>query len=401
MIAVDRQFFVDLETGDRSAIPDHFTPDRIQRIIQFAQAKGDPVVVEQRRARRLRWTHMVGDIVVYDQWSPYETYTLTPFFPYFRRGMTIGMIDDLLDPQDEINRRRSARLNIVGRSSNSGWIIEEKTMSTQAKAKHERDSSAPGYTLYYDSKGGKYQPPSLINNQVTPIAMQQLEEESEGDLKEISGINPDALGQVDKVQSGRAIEAKQRQTVVGLEGYLSNWRRSKTMLGRKDLNLVQRHYTEQRIIRVVGEGRDAVEMVINQRSAMGIINNVSLGKYQVSVDEAPLSATFLDAQFEELMRMKELLMPIPDDFLIDASSIGRKEELKARMGDQRVQEYLMESSALTSTMGAPGAGGQPGMARPSGGSGPQRDDNVVSLGSRRGAEGGNLPPAEPGRPPVG
>jgi hypothetical protein len=56
---------------------------------------------------RIRHTVTAADVVLYDDWSPYETMTVVPYFAYFRRGKTMGMVEDLLDPQREVNKRRS------------------------------------------------------------------------------------------------------------------------------------------------------------------------------------------------------------------------------------------------------------------------------------------------------
>ena len=76
------------------------------------------------------------------------------------------------------------------------------------------------------------------------------------------------------------------------------------------------------------EQSDPQQIVINQRVAGAIMNNVTLGKYAAHVDETPLSASFLDGVFNELLRLKELGVPIPDDWVVDVSSLPRKEELK-------------------------------------------------------------------------
>ena len=74
---VNRRYILDLETGDREAIPDHFTTEMIRKLLDYAAIKygsrgtTSPLRAVIRPGRRLRWTTMCGDIVVYDGWSPY------------------------------------------------------------------------------------------------------------------------------------------------------------------------------------------------------------------------------------------------------------------------------------------------------------------------------------------
>lgn len=371
-------FWVDYETGDKRAIPDHWNRDRVQKSVEWAMEQGNPVVVEERSVKRLRWTQMVGDVIVHDDWSPYRTPTVIPFFPYFRRGQTMGMVSSLIDSQQEINKRRSARLNTINRQSNGLWIYPKGGLSPEERSNLESHGSRPGTVVEYDPGRNAQLPPP---RQEFPAPDNQgqaaLEKEAEDDLKVIAGINDSALGQLDRVQSGRAIEARQRQSIVGLEGFQTNWSRTKKLCGRKQLELVQDHYVEERIIRVRGErDDDPRSIMLNERTAAGVINNVQMGKYEVSISEAPMSKSFLEGQFEEMLRLKELMVPIPDEFLVDASSIGRKEELKEGLREMREMQQREEAQdAASGNAQGPGPGG-----------------------SRVDDAGGSLPNGEPGAP---
>ena len=348
-------FFVDYDTGDQRRIPDDWGPERVQKVLAWSQQTGEHIAVVRKRVRRLRWTHMIGDIVVFDEWSPYDTMTLVPFFPYFRRGQTRGMVHDLLSIQDEVNVRRTARLNIIGRTSNSGWKYEKGSLTPEMKRRLEKEGGMPGLMLEWTKGADKeLSEPQQISPVQAPVSIEQLEKEAESDMKEVAGINDSALGQVDQATiSGRAIQARQQQTVIGLEGFISNYHRSKELFGKKQLEVVQQHYTEQRIVRVTGPGSTPIEAVLNQRSAAGIINNVTLGRYDVMIDETSLSDSFLAGQFNELLNMQQVGIPIPSSFIIDASSLGRKDELKIA---------VQQAEQAQQAAGVPPGGQKPGSA---------------------------------------
>lgn len=391
-VSIRRWFIVDMEAGDRRPVPDHWTADQRQKLLDWAAAEHQPVAIALLPCRRLRWTHMIGDVVAYDGWSPYESMTVTPFFPYWRRGMTQGMVESLLDSQDEINKRRSARLNIVGRASSGGWMFPKGCLDPMQKENLQRFGSTPGVQIEYEPGRNMDWKPEPISPGVPPMAMAQLEHESEADLKDISGINAAALGQLEQsALSGRAILARQRQAVVGLEFLVANYGRTKRLQGAKLQQMVQNHYTEQRTIRTVGEGTSQISTVINQRSAMGIRNDVALGTYTAMIDDRPLTDDFLAAQFEEMLKLKQLGMPIPDEFLIDASTFPRKEELKDALQAQRQQEEAMLQAGMVPSHQAAGGGANHPPARKPKGLGPG--------GSLTGPDGGSISgDSEPGRP---
>lgn len=388
-------FFVDLNTGDTSPVPETWGVPRMQRVLQTAQARGEQMILQQRNVRKVRWTHMIGDVIVYDRWSDYKKFTITPFFPYFRRGKTKGFVESLIDSQREINVRRSARQNIIGRSSNGGWSFAKGTLTAEQKANLEQNGGRPGFQLEWDPKGNTLPKPEMIQIGQAPVSVGELEKEAHDNMMEIAGINQAALGQMDGSNiSGRNVLAQQKQTVIGLEGFQNNFHRTMKLAGDLQKEIIQDFYTQERVVRITGPGANPQEAVINQRVADRITNDVTSGKFDTSTSETSLSESFLAAQFSELMELKQLGLPVPDDFLVDASSVGRKDELRAALQAARQQE-AQAAAAGAPPPGAPANrsahGTKPGGPPPRG-TGPG--------GSRIGPDGGSAPAGpEPGAPP--
>lgn len=358
-------FFVDLESGQREMIPDKWLKSpagrmKIEKIMAFAASRGEAIRILKMMTRRVRWTQMAADTILYDDWSPHEQFTITGFFPYFRRGVTKGMVESLIDPQREHNKRRSARLNIIMRAAHSGWIYDKDSLDVTQEENLKRFGSSAGVHIKYNSKGGTLPPPKQIEPPTSPEAMRQLEREAEDDLKQISGINDSALGQLDVGQSGRAIEARQRQTVVGLEVFLQNYKRSKELLGYAVLWNVQKHYTEERVYKVIGEDGKPERLVINQATANAIVSNIQIGDYRILIDESPVSASFMEAQFAEALMLREKGVPIPDDVLIELSSLGMKDVIKQRVDAVRAQMGMAPTAGAASG-GAPPTAAPPGV----------------------------------------
>ena len=326
--------FVDMETGDRVPIPEDWGKAEVARALYYAQSVNNPLQIVKRPVRRVRWSTLIGDVLVYDNWSFYDSFTITPFFPYFRRGVTAGMVNDLIDPQREVNKRRSARLDIISRTANSGWKYHEDSLDDEQEGRLEQFGAMPGFRLKW--KGSQWQEPQKIDASPPPMAMERLEDDNNEDIQQISGINESAMGELDRVQSGKAIEARQRQAVLAIQPYMDNFKRSKELLAKKELRVVQRHYTEERLVRHMGDNDRMVEKIINQRAGDRILNDITRGKYTVTVDQQPLSSTFASAQFEEVLsifdRFKgEIPLGPLADVIIDMSSLSDKEEIKERL----------------------------------------------------------------------
>lgn len=369
-----RNVFIDLETGDKKVLPKDWGRDRIEKALLYAEYVDNACTVEQRMVERMHWQTTCGDLILYDRESFYDTYTMTGYFPYFRRGVTRGMVEDLIDPQKEKNKSRSNRVEIESKTANGGWLYHEKSLDPVQQARLQKLGSTPGVNIKW--KGEVTGKPEPIK--ATPAAMsyERLEQNADEDIRRISGVNESALGDTDiSNQSGRAIEARQRQAVISVQMYMDNFRRSKHLRGKLDLAVFQNYYTERRIFRVLGEdgNRDpfAINELINDpvSGAKRILNDITLGKYTVVVDERPLNPTFEAAQFEEAMGILEKLapalgnfLPMFADLLIGMSSLPRKQEwierFQALMGQVQAQQ---DATAMGGP--APSGGPQPSPGR--------------------------------------
>ena len=115
--------FVDPVTGDSRDAPDEWSETKIKK---FGKQYGLSVISKVKR--KVRWTVTCDQIVLHDDWSPYDNFTLIPFFAYFRRGRPFGMVRNLLSPQEQLNKIASQELHIVNTTANSGWMVESGSL---------------------------------------------------------------------------------------------------------------------------------------------------------------------------------------------------------------------------------------------------------------------------------
>ena len=108
------------------------------------------------------------------------------------------------------------------------------------------------------------------------------------------------------------------------------------------LGLIKKFYTEQRVIQVTNEEdpmKPREPMVINEMTPEGIIvNDLTIGEYDVIVGTAPARDNFDDIQFAQALELKQMGVPIPDDVIIEYSNLQRKNELARRIRIMTGQE---------------------------------------------------------------
>jgi len=138
---------------------------------------------------------------------------------------------------------------------------------------------------------------------------------------------------------------------------LDNLRKTRQYLAEKILNLLQTFYTEQRVIQVTNDSdplKPREPMIINEMTPEGtIINDLTLGEYDVVVSTAPARDSFDEVQFAEALNLRNAGVAIPDDAIIEYSHLAKKGELAKRIrmitGVERTPEQ-MEIAAMQQQM---------------------------------------------------
>jgi hypothetical protein len=185
-------------------------------------------------------------------------------------------------------------------------------------------------------------PPSKIQPNQIPTGLDRIAMKAAANIKTISGVNDSMLGTDSAEVSGIAIQAKQNRGAIMIQVPLDNLRKSRQYLAESILNLIQAFYTEQRVIQVTNEAdpmKPREEMIVNEMTPEGaVINDLTLGEYDVIVATAPARDSFDETQFAEALSLRQAGVVIPDDAIIEYSHLARKGELATRIRQMTGQE---------------------------------------------------------------
>jgi len=321
------EFFVDPNTGDQRIVPDGWSEQRVKK---FAKTYNLGVITKMQR--KVRWTVTCDKIVLHDDWSPYEDFTIVPFFAYFRRGKPFGLVRNLLSPQDQLNKIASQELHIVNTTANSGWVVESGSLVGMTADDLETKGAETGLILEYNR--GSQPPEKIAPNQI-PTGLDRISQKAAMNIKVISGVNDSMLGSDTAEVSGIAIQAKQNRGAIMIQVPLDNLRKTRQYLAEKVLNLVQRFYTEQRVIQITNEDdplKPREPIVLNQMTPEGrVVNDLTMGEYDVIIGTAPARDSFDEMQFAEVLSLRQVGVMIPDDVVVEYSHLARKGELAKRI----------------------------------------------------------------------
>lgn len=332
---IDRQKFVYKmtdclvwpETGDIKIVED-MTEE------QVAQATAAGAIKARRMKKRVKWLVTTYSATLFDQFSPYPSFTVVPYFAYFRRGQTGGLVDNAIGPQEALNKAVSQFVHIINTSANSGWKVEQNSLTNMKVADLETVGAKTGLVLEY--KQGTKAPEKITPNTV-PTGVDRLIDRATTALKDVTV--PDSMrGLQGNAVSGTAKQADQFASQQQLAVPMDNLSYSRHLLASRIVKLIQRYYDSYRIFRITETdpmtGQKVEKLLeINKMAPDGsYINDVTIGQYDVVITEQPMQVTFENSQFNQAMELKGKGVNIPDAFMVRYSSLADKAELTEAMG---------------------------------------------------------------------
>ena len=342
-----QKFFLAPQTGDTRPVPAEFNA---QQIAHFVQNYGFQIIT--KLVRRIRWVVIADNVVLHDDWSPYKHFTVVPYFPYMRRGHTIGLVENLLGPQELLNKVTSQELHVVNTTANSGYKVKAGSLANMTVAELESKGAQTG--LVIEVNGDPDKDVQKITPNAVPSGLDRISYKAEESIKTISGVSDSMQGQDRADVAAKAIQAKRQAGSTNLVKPLDNLIRTDFIMARNILDLVQEFYTEERLMTITHDQAtgESETFAINQPNPQPetgeeppespyqeIVNDLTLGEYDVVVSSVPHRETLEDSQFEQAMSMREAGVMLPDSVLIDSSRLNNKKDiLKQMAGDQTSPE---------------------------------------------------------------
>lgn len=212
-----------------------------------------------------------------------------------------GIVKALNDPQKWANKWLSQILHIINTNAKGGLIYEEGVFKNPTKAMQEW---ARPDSLTEVARGGlerlKEKPPGQF-----PNGHEKLLEFAITSMPQISGVNMELLGLVERDQPGVLEQQRKKSGYAILAVYFDSLRRYRKLQGRTMLHYIQNYISDGRLVKIVGgDGLEQYVPLVRQHDSV---------EYDVVVDEAPMSQNQKDAVWGMLIQMMPMLQkqPIP------------------------------------------------------------------------------------------
>lgn len=319
-------------------------------------------VVVDRVVNKMAISRVVGNVVLeYHSPAilPVDEFFVVPFYCNKRDNDYWGKVEDIKDPQREVNKRHSQIVDIGNKCTGYGWWYDATTFPLpKDEEDFKKNVSSSGFTI----KVADIQaPPKEHVGGEIPAVLSQLLTLSHQSIAELMNItvNPNGAN-----ESNAMFQYRQKLLFAGNEYVFDNLKFAKIQLGRLVIAMVQDTYTAERIWKLLidedsrlrseepAPGEEATGVMIEgqplsqyqEEDVHKILEDNDLTKTQVVVTEGVYSPSVRQAIFAVLADLKQAGADVPLELMFEFADLPK--EVK-----NKILKVLADSAAAATEEG--------------------------------------------------
>jgi hypothetical protein len=265
-------------------------------------------------------------------------------------------VEEVKDPQREINKRHSQAIDIINKQANYNWIIDDDVFKgAREEEEFKQNSSTPGFVIKVNSMRNM---PEKVEGSKMPSEIVAMMDLSSNKLREIMNIPAEASGFSEREFSGIALQEKKQSTQMANQFLFDNLDSAKRILAKRVMVKVQEIYDVERIVRLVNNSRpqsdsDVQKNQINESEAAAMLENEDLMKYDVVSTPSFTSPTARTANFAIIFELAKQGVIQDPSIIIGASDIPNKAEIlgqlaQAAQASQEAEKQKQNTEVLKS-----------------------------------------------------
>lgn len=288
-----------------------------------------------------------------------QNFMFTPVFCYdFHADMkqTQSVIDELIDAQSDYNKTRSTLLEMLVRFSSLGYLVEEGAIDGFEADYTNKEIG--GYKRIKRGRMGSIQPEQYPT---IPPELFRNAEESKYLLEYIAGTPKTVMGMSESSSEPASLNRQRTAAAVQLIQHIyDNLDQAIQQVGENIIPNIQKFMTMPRIFRITNDFDkpeyleiNKPELIIEQGKVIQrILNDVTIGKYDIVVANSPYSPTEREAEFIKLVDVMKFAMTINPEFaikmfpiMVKASDSSYRADILEALGMMGNQKDDRESQA--------------------------------------------------------
>lgn len=322
------------------------------------------LAVESRQSKRteIKWAKISGSKVLETGVFPGK---FIPIVPVYGAVNWIGnerhvfsLVHFAKDPQRLFNYWKSAEAHILQKNQDEILAVEH-----EAIAGFEDEWLNPGKygaSRYRsrDENGTQYAAPQRIGAAQPPTGILNATATSQALISDTLNMHAPQMGQDVNSQSGRAIGLLQRQADTAHFHFQDNLNKSLRQCGRILVDLYPRLYDTPMVRRIIGKDGEEEMVKLNaqpetpdemSKAIDGILNNLSMGRYDVRIDTGPSFNTQREQSFQLLMQVAQFapgVMQSAGDLIIKDSPLVNAKEIADRIKKTMLPQLLEDDPSV-------------------------------------------------------
>jgi hypothetical protein len=224
------------------------------------------------------------------------------------KGTWYGIVRAMIDPQKWANKWLAQTLHIMNTNAKGGLIAEEDAFDDVNEAQ-DTWSSPDAITIVSRGaiSGQKIMPKPQVQ---FPAGMDQLMQFAVSSIRDVSGVNLELLGMVNRDQPGIVEDARKQAGMTVLASMFDGLRRYRKEQGRLLLWYLTTFMSDGRLVRIGGPESAQYVPLIRMPDTL---------EYDVIVDDTPSSPNLKEKTWDALMQLMPMLqnMQVPAQVWID------------------------------------------------------------------------------------
>jgi hypothetical protein len=333
-----------LDTGEVGEVD----ASQLKQLKANAAAAGVKLEIS-KQPRTVYYTAVLGrDIISWGKSQSQKAFARNAITGYRDRNKRqwTGLVRSMRDPQKWANALFSSVLHQI-QTSGKGVMMEKDAVDDVQKA--ERDW-ANASRIVWVKTGALGQHPKIKQKEQNsiPAGTMELMQFALGALRDVSGVNIEAMGLADRQQAA-SLEYQRRQAASTiLAPFFDGFRRYRKENGRLLLDLMRNLLTDGRLVRVVGPDYEKYVPLLKDDDTL---------EYDIIIDESPSSPNQKEASWLILQQLLPVIgknltpntmgklmkaSPLPESVVDDFVEAAEKEAANAPPPPEMIQMQMQQ-----------------------------------------------------------
>lgn len=257
--------------------------------------------------KQYRQLFLAGEMILEQGDCPVDGFTLRAMTGLVdhTKGIWLGLIELMKDPQRWANKWLSQTLHIVNSNAKGGYFAETDAFEDNRQA----EQSLATTSITWLNEGGtakiqKKEPP-LFPAQIDSLLRYAIDS-----ISDVVGVNLEMLGVANRDQAALLERERKKAGITVVSDFFDALRRYRKEEGRILAEYIQKYISDGRLIKITGKGLEQYVPLFKKDLNF---------KYDIKVDESPTSPNQRELVWDRLVVLFPSLLqaniPIPPDIL--------------------------------------------------------------------------------------